>query len=72
MACMSLQMKITRMDGFSFPFCMVSDALVLEMVQNATEVIPLNITVLNDEDIVANFPGDTYVYEVYQAIHSPG
>ena len=53
------------------PFGTVSDALVLEMVQNATEVFPFNVTVLNDEYIVADFPGDTDVYKVSQAIHGP-
>ena len=63
MASMSLLMKITRADGTSLPFGKVSDALVLEMIQNATEVTPLNITALNDQDIVADFPGDTDVQE---------
>ena len=51
MANMSLMMKITKEDGTSLPFGTVSDALVVELVQNTAEVTPLNVTILNNQDV---------------------
>ena len=68
---MSLVMKIVEEDGTTLPFGTLTDALVQELIQNAMEVIPLHILIVNEQDILVDFPGDADVYKVSRAIHGP-
>ena len=53
---LSMLLKICRADGESLPYGVVNDQLVLELFQNTVGQLPSQILVLNDQDVLVEFP----------------
>ena len=68
---LSLLLKICQADGQSLPYGVVNDQLILELFQNTVGHIPSQISVLNDQDALVEFPEGTEVHEMACAVHGP-
>ena len=68
---LSLLLKICKANGKSLPYGVVNDQLVLELFQNTVGQLPSQILVLNDQDVLVEFPLGTEIYEMAHADHGP-
>ena len=68
---LSLLLKISKADGESLPYGVVNDQLVLELMQNTVGHLPSQILVLNDQDVLVEFPPRTEIHEIARAVHGP-
>ena len=66
---LSLLIKITKENGESLPYGVVNDQLIIELFQNAIGALPSSILILNDQDVLLDFPQGTSVFEMAQAVH---
>ena len=69
---LSMIMKITKINGESLPFGTVTEELVIELFQNAFGVIPMEIIVINDQDVLVDFVAGTSVCNAVRAVHGEG
>ena len=51
---LSMIMKITKANGESLPYGTVSEELIVELFQNAFGALPLEIIIINDQDILVD------------------
>ena len=68
---LSLLLKISKVNGESLPYGVVNDQLVLELMQNTVGHLPSQILVLNDQDVLVEFPPRTEIHEIARAVHGP-
>ena len=66
---LSLLIKITKENGESLPYGVVNNQLIIELFQNAIGTLPSSILVLNDPDVLLDFPQGTPIFEMAQAVH---
>ena len=66
---LSLLLKICTERGESLPYGVVNDQLVLELFQNTVGHLPSQILVLNDQDVLVEFPYGIEVHEMARAVH---
>ena len=68
---LSLLLKMCKASGESLPYGVVNDQLVLELFQNTMGQLPSQILVLNDQDVLMEFPLGTEIHEMARAVHGP-
>ena len=66
---LSLLIKITKENGESLPYGVVNDQLIIELFQNVIGTLPSSILILNDQDVLLDFPSGTSMFEMAQAVH---
>ena len=69
---LSILLKITKSNGESQPFGTVNEQLVEEIFQNALGIIPLEIIIVNDQNVLVDFLAETAIFDVARAIHGEG
>ena len=69
---LSIIVKITKTNGESLPFGMVTEELVAKIFNNAFRVVPIEIIVCNEQDLLVDFVAGTAVYDTAQVIHGEG
>ena len=68
---LSLLLKICKANGKSLPYGVVNDQLVVELFQNTVGQLPSQILVLNDQDVLVEFPMGAEIHELARAVHGP-
>ena len=69
---LSILLKITKTNGKSLPFGTVNEKLVEELFQNALGIVPLEIIIGNDQDVLVDFIAEIAIFDVAHAIHGEG
>ena len=68
---LSLLFKICKANGESLPYGVVNDQLVVELFQNTVGQLPSQTLVLNDQDVLVEFPMGAEIHELAHAVHGP-
>ena len=66
---LSILIKVTKASGESLPYGEVSVALVEEIFQNSVGVVPLEVLVLNNQDVLVDLADGMAITEIAMAIH---
>ena len=66
---LALLIKVTKIEGEPLTYGDFNEGLVLELFHNVTEVVPMAIKILNDQDALVDLPDDQLAYEVACALH---
>ena len=69
---LSILIKVTKVNGESLPYGEVSVGLVEEIFQNSVGVTPLEVLVLNDQDVLVDLEEGTAITEIAMAVHGEG
>ena len=66
---LSMIMRITKVNGESLPYGTVTEELIVELFQNTFEAIPMEIIIINDQDVLVDFVVGTLVCDAARAVH---
>ena len=66
---LSMIIKITKVNGESLPYGTVTEELIVELFQNVFGAIPLEIIIINDQDVLVDFVAGTLVCDAARAVH---
>ena len=66
---MSILLKITQPDDKPLPVGVVTERSVYSLIQKATNVEPLGVTLMNDRDIVVDFRPKSRLWEITPQLH---
>ena len=66
---LALLIQITTLEGTPLQYGDFNEGLVLEMFQNVTEVLPVAIEILTDQDALIDIPKDKLTFDVARVLH---
>ena len=69
---LSILIKVTKDNGESLPFGEVNAELVEEIFQNSVGITPVDVLILNDQDVLVDLADGVSIVEVAMGVHGEG
>ena len=69
---LSILIKVTKDNGESLPFGEVKTELIEEIFQNSVGITPVDVLILNDQDVLVDLADGVSIIEVAMGVHGEG